>query len=282
MKPPKNFILLLALTTSVLLGFAGCSAAEGSQAVRPINRVVFLKPSVISKIPHDPQAFTQGLLLHNDRFYESTGIYGKSSLRTVDSSSGKVLGLVELPRDYFGEGLALWDGKLVQLTWKRGQAFVYPESVLGDGSVEFAPETRVYYSGEGWGLTSDESNLIMSNGSSTITFRDPITFEKRRDISVVQDSALVEQLNELEYVNGQIYANIWRTDQIVQIDPASGKVTARIDCSGLLSDKERAAGAGVLNGIAYDAESERLFVTGKNWPWVFEVSFEAESEEKGH
>jgi glutamine cyclotransferase len=219
---------------------------------------------VVSSMPHDPEAFTQGLVYDAGAFYESTGLEGKSSVRKVDAASGIVLREKKLDRRYFAEGLALLGGELYQLTWKSGVAFVYDTAT-------FRERRTFRYFGEGWGLTTDGASLIMSDGTSSIRFLDPKNGAVQRTVSVTDAGAPVDKLNELEFVQGQLFANIWQTNQIARIDPASGKVLAWIDAAGLLNSAERREEVDVLNGIAYDAPGDRLFVTGKLWPRVFEV-----------
>ncbi len=219
---------------------------------------------VVKAYPHDKQAFTQGLVFHQGVLYESTGMNGSSSLRRVDLETGKVLKKIDLPAQFFAEGLALFDGRLYQLTWQTQVGFVYDLNSF-DKLREFS------YAGEGWGLTRDASSLIMSDGSSRIRFLDPETFEVRRVINVQDGRRDVTNINELEYIKGEIYANIWLTDRIARIDPQSGKVNAWIDMSGLLHPQARPDPGAVLNGIAYDEALDRLFVTGKYWPKLFEI-----------
>ncbi len=214
---------------------------------------------VVASYPHDPQAYTQGLLFHDGRLYESTG--RDSDLRELRLESGKIVQKVALDDEYFGEGLARWGDRLIQLTWKAGTGFVY--------DLDNLRRLRQFsYVGEGWGLTQDGTHLIMSDGTPTLRFLDPDSFELHRRIRVMDGDMPVDALNELEYVRGEIYANVYRSDRIARIDPRSGRVKAWIDLSGLV---DQHAGAGVLNGIAYDADAERLFVTGKYWPRLFEI-----------
>jgi len=219
---------------------------------------------VIARFPHDTSAYTQGLLYHNGVLYESTGRYGVSELRRVELESGRVLQRVRLPDDRFGEGLALLDGKLYQLTWESGVGYVYDVETL-------ALLDSFTYAGEGWGLTTDGKSLIMSNGSDTIRYLDPQTFETTRTVAVSDRGSPLKEINELEYINGVLYANVYRTDWIVRIDPETGSVLGWTNMRGLLSARERTPYTDVLNGIAYDAENNRLFVTGKLWPVLFHV-----------
>lgn len=220
---------------------------------------------VVAEYPHDSGAFTQGLVYTNGVLYEGTGLYGRSSLRKVDLQSGEVLRSVPLADEYFGEGITLFGEKIYQLTWQEQQGFIYREE-------DFAQFATFEYATEGWGLTHDGEQLIMSDGSATLFFRDPETLEETRRVLVTSDLGPVTNLNELEYVNGEVYANIWQTDWIARIDPESGLVVGWIDLRGLLGPEHRQdQPVDVLNGIAYDAENDRLFVTGKLWPRLFEI-----------
>lgn len=219
----------------------------------------------IKKIyPHDRAAFTQGLVFRDGHLWESTGQYGTSSLRKVELKSGRVLRSVSLTKEYFGEGMTILKGKVYMLTWQNGEAFVY-------GQDDFLQLRSFKYAGEGWGLTHDNDSLIMSDGSSQLKFLDPETFEVRRVLDVADGGSPVTRLNELEYVHGEILANVWQDDRIARIDPKTGRVTGWIDLTGLLRESEREEETDVLNGIAYDESGDRLFVTGKLWPKLFEV-----------
>ena len=218
---------------------------------------------VVRTYPHDPRAFTQGLIILDGALIESTGLQGQSSLRRVELETGKVLRQVPVPAQYFAEGLALLNGKLFQLTWQNGKGFVYDLAT-------FNLEMEFTYAGEGWGLTTDGKLLIQSDGTDQLRFVDPLTFEVKRTLNVTEQGRPVNRLNELEYIKGEIFANIWGTDLVARIDPASGKVLGNINFTGLLSSQERAR-TDVLNGIAYDSKGDRIFVTGKLWPKLFEV-----------
>lgn len=230
-----------------------------------------LRPLVLTTHPHDPGAFTQGLLLHDGWLYESTGRdRGEARLRQVDPLTGVAAREIALPPapdggSYWGEGLALAGTRLIQLTWLHGVAFEYDLAT-------FVETRRFAYQGEGWGLCHDGKRLIMSDGSAMLTFRDAATFEVMGQVVVTDAFGPVARLNELECVGGDVYANVFTTDDIVRIDPRSGTVTAWIDASGLLSPEER-AGANVLNGIAYDDRRDTFLITGKWWPRLFEVVF---------
>ena len=220
---------------------------------------------VVHAYPHDPHAFTQGLIYVDGHLYESTGLNGRSSLRLVDLTTGNVLQKHDLPAEYFGEGLTDWSSTLIQLTWTSHKALVYDR-------FSFALERTFDYEGEGWGLTHDATQLIMSDGSSSLRFLDPKTFRVIRHLKVVDAHGHpVENLNELEYIHCEIYANVWQTDDIVRISPRTGKVLGRVDLGGIIDKRELGEHGAVLNGIAYDPAGNRLFVTGKLWPKLFEI-----------
>ena len=219
---------------------------------------------VVHAYPHDPQAFTQGLIYVDGHLYESTGLNGRSSLRMVDLETGRVLQSAPVPSQYFAEGLTDWGSTLIQLTWQAHIAFVYDR-------ISFRVLRTFHYDGEGWGLTQDGKDLILSDGSATLRFLDPQTFREVRRIQVRDHGHAVDELNELEFVHGQIYSNIWHSDRIARISPATGQVLGWIDLAGLLSESQRSDPEAVLNGIAYDSAHDRLFVTGKLWPSLFEI-----------
>ena len=222
----------------------------------------------IESYPHDPRAFTQGLVFHGGILYESTGQYGRSSIRRVDLETGQVLAARTLNQRLFGEGLAIHDDKLYQLTWKSGLAIVYDIE-----SLDVIETLR--YDGEGWGLTYDGESLILSDGTPELRFLDPATFEVRRRVRVMGANGPVANINELEYVDGEIWANIWYEDVLIRVDPRTGNVVGTVDLSSLYAVPERDREQ-VANGIAYDAASSRLFLTGKYWPLLFEVDLVAE------
>lgn len=226
---------------------------------------------VVAAYPHDPAAFTQGLEYHNGFLYESTGLRGESSLRRVDLESGEVLQRLDLDRQYFGEGLTILDGRIYQLTWTSRTAFVYDLDT-------FALLDTFSYGTEGWGLANDGERLIMSDGSANLYFRDPHDFSLLGVVEVTHDGVPVTLLNELEYIDGEVYANIWdtrplsvRREVIAIINPETGEVRAWLDLAGLFPHDERGPGVDVLNGIAHDREGGRLFVTGKRWPHLYEI-----------
>ena len=219
---------------------------------------------IVRVYPHARDAFTQGLVYLDGFLYESTGLNGASSVRKVDLASGAVLQRVDLDGRYFGEGLTAWGPNLVQLTWRSGVGFVYDRRTLRQ-------RQTFRYRGEGWGLTHDGRRLIMSDGTAVLRFLDPLTFAQAQELRVHDAGRPVTRLNELEYVRGEIYANVWPTDRIARISPETGQVLGWIDLSGLLTPAERTSTVGELNGIAYDAQRDRLFVTGKRWPKLFEI-----------
>ena len=219
---------------------------------------------IVNSFPHDPTAFTQGLVFKGGVLYEGTGLRGRSELRKVDLLTGDVLQRRNLQANFFGEGLTAFEDRLIQLTWKAGVGFVYDRA-------SFRLLKKFRYSTEGWGITHDGKRLIMSDGTSTLRFLDPKTFAEIGLIEVYDRTDPVNKLNELEYVQGQVFANVWRTDLIARIAPESGRVLGWIDLSGLLKPEDRLPASGVLNGIAYDPANDRLFVTGKLWPKLFEI-----------
>ncbi len=252
-----------------LLLLAACLRGAPEAAGTAAGGVQRLRARVVARYPHDPAAFTQGLIWDGRRLLESTGLYGESSLRRVELASGRVEQQVALPGHLFGEGLERVGERLVQLTWREGIARLYDA-----GSLALVAELR--YGGEGWGLCFDGTQLVMSDGSGELSFRDPATLrELRRQPVTLAGEPEVRLLNELECVEGSVYANVLGSDRILRIDPASGAVGATIDAGGLLAPGERAA-AEVLNGIAYDAEQRLFYVTGKLWPALFAVQFVAE------
>jgi len=230
----------------------------------PASMADLMTYEVVQAYPHDPTAFTQGLIYLDGFLYESTGLYGQSSLRKVDLETGEVLQQVDIPEKYFAEGLTEWDDTLVQLTWQEHTGFVY-------GLADFQRQREFDYGTEGWGLTHDDQQLIMSDGTSTIFFLDPETFEVQNTVTVTDQGQEIRAINELEWVQGEIFANIWQTDDIIRIDPTTGDVLGWVDLRGLLPEEERTQQTNVLNGIAYDAVADRLFVTGKLWPKLYEI-----------
>ena len=240
-----------------------CSTVLPPSDHEPPDLISYYGYEIVQVYPHDPEAFTQGLDFADGHLYESTGLHGASSVRKVALESGEVLQKHLLPRAYFGEGLAAHGDRLVQLTWRSQVGFVY-------GRTDFEQIGEFSYLGEGWGLAHDEKRFIMSDGTSRLRGLDLNTFQAVGSLHVRYGDQPVKNINELEYIDGKIYANIWRDDKLVIICPESGYITGWVDLSGLLS-REEAAKADVLNGIAWDDEGKRLFVTGKRWPKLFEI-----------
>lgn len=236
---------------------AGKQSRDESQARQ-------LSYEVVNSYPHDPTSFTQGLVWHDGALYESTGLEGQSKLRRLEFPSGRVLKELRLSPDLFGEGLALVDNRLIQLTWKSHRGFVYD---LGT----FRQLQEFSYDTEGWGLTYDGKNLILSDGSSNLFYLDPQTFKPIRKLAVTMNGKPLTELNELEFIEGEVWANVWQTDFIVRIDPSTGRVTSFLNLKGVLAPSDKTGSEDVLNGIAYDAEHKRIFITGKLWPRICEI-----------
>ncbi len=242
----------------VLLGLLILLSAA---AAAPVPEYTF---QIVREYPHDPAAFTQGLAYADGFLYEGTGLHGQSTLRRVDIETGKVLAYHELPPQYFGEGVTVFRDRIIQLTWQSQVGFYYDRETFG--LIE-----EFYYPSEGWGLTHDGQRLIMSDGTATLHFLEPVTFSELGRVEVTDNGKPVSQLNELEFINGEVWANVWPTNRIARIDLPSGKIVGWVDLTGLLAPADRHGDVDVLNGIAYDAESHRLFVTGKRWPKLFEI-----------
>jgi glutaminyl-peptide cyclotransferase len=220
---------------------------------------------VVHIYPHDPTAFTEGLFYLNGFFYESTGLEQHSSIRKVRVETGEVLQKVDIPAQYFGEGIVNWDGRLVSLTWRSQVGFVFDLAT-------FKVQKEFHYQGEGWALTQDGQQLIMSDGTPELRFLNPKTLLETKRIQVTLEGRPISNVNELEWVKGEIYANVWETNSIVRIDPKDGHIVGVINLAGLLGPSDQVNGPdSVLNGIAYDVKRDRLFVTGKNWPKLFEI-----------
>jgi len=237
---------------------------DGQLQVKAPARVRRFSYQVVNSFPHDTNAFTQGLVFYNGELYESTGLNSRSSIRKVDLQTGQVIQKRNVPSQYFAEGLAIIDGTAYQLTWLSQFGYIYDLST-------FDIKGTFNYSGEGWGLTHDGKSLIMSDGTNRIRFLDPGSFELQRAISVYDGSSPVNYLNELEFIDGEIYANIWQSNRIAIIEPRGGRITGWIDLTGLLKPEDRTGPVDVLNGIAWDADGKRLFVTGKLWPKLYEI-----------
>jgi glutamine cyclotransferase len=254
---------------------SGANSASTNKTAENTNKAAEAPPlnygyEIVNIYPHDPAAFTQGLVFVDGKLYEGTGEEGRSSLREVELETGHVLKKVDVPEPYFGEGIALLNGKIYQLTWQHQVGFVYDAKT-------FQQVGKFNYSGEGWGLTTDGHSIILSDGSNRIRFLDPDSFRVTKTIAVLDGKLAVNELNELEYVNGEIYANIWHDQRIATIDPQTGRVTGWIDLNGLLPPGDVTDEEAVLNGIAYDEAGKRLFVTGKLWPRLFEIKLKRQS-----
>jgi glutaminyl-peptide cyclotransferase len=244
------------MATAAPLHLSSAQAPRGAPTVQA---------RVVRSYPHDPTAFTQGLFIRHGALFESTGQVGRSTIRKVDLQTGKVLRQARLPSPYFGEGSTDWKHEIVSITWHGGRAFRWRLS-------DFEQTGTARYSGEGWGLTQDGDSLIMSDGTPYLRFLDPETFVERRRVRVMDDTQPIADLNELEYVRGEILANVWHQDRIARIDPSTGRVKGWIDCSDIVARVGSADPEAVLNGIAYDAPRDRLYITGKNWPALFEIA----------
>jgi len=227
---------------------------------------------VVHTYPHDPSAFTEGLFYLNGYLYESTGLEAHSTIRKVRLETGAIIQKVDIPPEYFGEGIVAWGGHLISLTWKSQLGFVFDLAT-------FKLQREFSYTGEGWALTQDGQQLIMSDGTPQLRFINPKTLKETNLLTVTLNGKAIPNLNELEWVKGEIYANVWHTNYILRIDPKSGEVIGLINLTGLLSATDKVSGPdGVLNGIAYDAKGDRLFVTGKNWPKLFEIRLQYSSD----
>lgn len=253
---PAYCILSLALAAII-----GCSAVARSP--KKLAAPTIEKAEVVQTFPHDPEAFTQGLVFHEGYLYEGTGQNGKSTLRKVSLEDGKVIESKHLDARYFGEGITILNDLIYQLTWKENTCFVYDFKTM-----EYLKHHQ--YLGEGWGLTNDGTHLILSDGTSVLRFFDPDTFKEVRKIQVTDRNRRITNLNELEWVEGEVWANIWYEDRIARIDPTSGQILGWIDVSHVYPTQRRHPES-VMNGIAYDPSSKRLFITGKNWPHLYEV-----------
>jgi glutamine cyclotransferase len=277
----RTFKLRLLVTLALSIGSLQCNGADSASstnkaaensnkaaetAAPPVNYGY----QIVNIYPHDSSAFTQGLVFVDGKLLEGTGQEGRSSLREVELQTGHVLKKVDVPEPYFGEGIALLNGKIYQLTWQHQVGFIYDAKT-------FEQTGKFNYSGEGWGLTTDGHSLILSDGSNRIRFIEPDSFRVTKTIAVLDGKLPVNELNELEYVNGEIYANIWHDQRIVTIDPQTGRVTGWIDLTGLLPPGDVHDEEAVLNGIAYDDAGKRLFVTGKLWPRLFEIKLKRQS-----
>lgn len=269
----SKLFLSISLAFLHALTILACRTGEANQQMTAPARVIHYTYEIVRSYPHDTDAFTQGLLFHQGVFYESTGLNGRSSLRKVEIETGKVLQKIDVPAQFFAEGLALFNGRLFQLTWQNQRGFIYDLNSLN-------MVNTFDYTGEGWGLTHDGQTLILSDGTDQIRYLDPANFQVRATIRAHDNGRPITLLNELEYIKGEIYANVWQTDRVARIDPKTGRVTGWINLTGLLSPADRAShSVDVLNGIAYDEAGDRFFITGKLWPKVFEIKLKVRRNE---
>lgn len=258
--------MIYLFLAAFLILLASCCSADSSIHGEDLNNIPVFGIEIVNSYPHDPMAFTQGLVYdRDDLIYEGTGLYGRSSLRKVELKTGRVIEQINLSGSLFGEGIALWGESIVQLTWQSGLGLVY-------GKENLTETGRFGYRTEGWGLTRDNHSLIMSDGSNILHILDPETFREMGRIDVTAGGRPLNGLNELEYIKGEIYANIWPTSRIAIISPQTGKVRAEIDLTSILPGSQGVGqSVDVANGIAYDGESDRIFVTGKLWPRLYEI-----------
>jgi glutamine cyclotransferase len=275
-RPGWRHSLAIGLLTLCISGCGRKAAADIPPQDKPVEQVPSLTAAAVATVPsygyevvntwpHDPQAFTQGLIYLKGILIESTGLNGKSSLRKVDLQTGHIRQELKLSSEFFAEGMTVLRDKIYQLTWQNQKGFVYDVET-------FARVAEFSYTGEGWGLTTDGESLILSDGTNKLRFVDPKTFEVIRTVAVLDHAGQpLTMLNELEYIHGEIFANVWQTPYVVRIDPATGKLLGVIDFSGLLPRADYTTGTDVLNGVAFDPAGGRIFVTGKNWPKLFEV-----------
>lgn len=259
MSPVRAIRTLVWVVLAAALALASAPSAPQRALTAPVARY-----QVVHVYPHDPQAFTQGLVFVDGVLYEGTGLNGRSTVRKVKLENGEVLQVRKLAEEYFGEGITVLRDRIFELTWRSGIGFIYDRA-------SFAKVGTFAVEGEGWGLTHDGTRLIMSDGTAFLRFLNPATQRETGRVQVRDGRVPVEHLNELEFVKGEVLANVWQTERVARIDPRTGRVTGWIDFAGLLSPADAARGADVMNGIAYDAATDRLFVTGKLWPKLFEV-----------
>ena len=260
----NRFFKILVIGLLVLTGVYFIYHYSNLKSSTNSNAIPVYSYKVANTYPHDQSAFTEGLVFEDGVLYEGTGLRGYSNLRRVKLETGEILQICELPPQFFGEGVTIYGNKIIQLTWQSHIGFVYDK-------YSFKLLQEFNYPDEGWGITHDGKNLIMSDGTSTLHFLNPETFEEISQIEVSANNVSVTRINELEYIQGEIYANIWQTERIARIDPLTGQVIGWIDLKGILSPEDDSETVDVLNGIAYDAKNDRLFVTGKFWPKLFEI-----------
>jgi glutaminyl-peptide cyclotransferase len=275
-RPIAFFILFFLLSAIFIVDTAKLTAQSTPEltsqptpeSTPPVDNIPRLIPKVISKKPHNTTSFTEGLVWDNGVFYESSGLYGTSTLRKVEIETGNILMETKLGDKFFAEGLAMVDDRLIQLTWNEHIAFIYNKEF-------FNVMSGFIYDGEGWGLCYDGSQIFMSNGSNIITVRDPLSFALTKELSITLNGQPVTNMNELECVDDSLYVNIWQTNNIYRLNKETGEITGIIDAAGLLTPEElqKAGSDGVLNGIAYNTTTKAFYITGKLWPWLFEVDF---------
>jgi len=267
MKQIARFVLLMVVFSLILPVSFSCSPPDTSilpVVTDPDSITLVYSYEIVNTFPHDPQAFTQGLIIYNSDLYEGTGLWGDSSIRKVDLETGEVLDIQSIPDNYFGEGITIFNNKMYQLTYRSRIGFIYDID-------SFQKTGEFNYPTEGRGVTHNNEHLIMSDGSEVIRFLDPDTLNEVRHVSVYDENGPVNRINELEYIQGYIYANVWQTDRIAIIDEDTGKLVGWIDLAGILGSEYREQRVDVLNGIAFDSKNNRLFVTGKWWPVLFEI-----------
>ena len=266
MRAPAPFLCNLSLSFSLVVSLL----SGGSANAAPTDGY-----KVVAKYPHSTDSYTEVFFYLNGMFYEGTGITGRSAVMAIDPETGRTLQHRDLPPQYFGEGIVDWGPNIYEWTWKSHVCFVYDRFSL-------QPVKQFTYTGEGWGMTRTTKELITSDGSATLRFRDPNTFRETHHVLVKDGSRIIDRLNELEFIKGEIYANVWHSDMIARISPRDGHVIAWIDLTGLLPSNQVIDAESVLNGIAYDPQHDRIFVTGKRWPTVFEIKVVQHHREKPH
>ena len=264
MKSVSSPYCLFRLAAFALI-LAICSPLSAKSSETPVYGY-----RIVNTYPHNTESFTQGLVIDNGTLYEGTGLNGRSAISIVDITTGDTIKSEKLAGKYFGEGITIVDDKIVQLTWRAQKGFVYDKSTL-------KPIKTFKYQTQGWGITYDGKHIIMSDGTDMLYFMDPRTYKVRGKLEVYDRGGKVSRLNELEYIDGKIYANVWGTEKLAIINPKTGQVVAWVDLSGLLTKEEKKSRIDVLNGIAYDKENQKLYVTGKLWPKLFEIEIVKEN-----
>ncbi len=260
-------VALVALSGGCVENEAPLPSSIPTPKPSPLRSTPSYDYTIVNTYPHDPEAYTQGLVFDDGVLYEGTGLRGASTLRKVELETGKVLKEYQLPERFFGEGVTLWEDTLIQLTYQSRIGFVYDKE-------SFLLRKKFTYPTDGWGITHDGKHLIMSDGTATLHYLDPETFEEVKRIEVHDNATPVTHLNELEFIKGTVFANVWPTNRIARISPETGEVVGWVDLGGLLSKEDYQQPVDILNGIAYDDTNDRLFVTGKYWPKLFEIELE--------